>query len=137
MIAGITGDRLQRRIGIGFANSFVFRLKKAISFLFGFNFRPLPELEFRFNARAILTRFGGENSWDTWERDGTIVVKNLGYLEDEMDSITIEFDMYRYNYRPDPSHASMGFLRNMVHSLSQQVLPMDPVILQEDGSCDC
>ena len=86
IFAGITGDHFQGRIGIGFANPFVFRLKKTISFLFSFESRPPPEPEFRFNTRAIFTRFRGENSWDTWERDGTIVVKNLaGYLEDELD----------------------------------------------------
>jgi hypothetical protein len=45
-----------------------------------------------------------------------------------MDSIGAEFDMYRHHNAPDPSHAGMGFIRIMFHSLAQQVLRMDPVI---------
>jgi Phytanoyl-CoA dioxygenase (PhyH) len=54
--------------------------------------------------------------------------KLAAYLEDEMDCIGVEFEMYQHHCAPDPSHACMGFVRNMFHSLVQQVLRMDPVI---------
>jgi hypothetical protein len=55
--------------------------------------------------------FAEKGSWETWEKDGTIVAKKLArYLEDEMDSIGAEFNMYRHHYAPDPSwHTSMVF----------------------------
>jgi hypothetical protein len=92
-------------------------------------FPAIPPPPFKLNAPAIFARFAGENSWETWQKDGTIHVKKLaGYLEDEMDSIETEFDMYRHHVRIDPSNPSTGFLRHMYYSLFQQVLRMDPVI---------
>jgi hypothetical protein len=44
-----------------------------------------------------------------------------------MAAVDIEFDMYRYHGRSVPGHPAMGFLRNMYHSLIQQIIRQDPV----------
>jgi hypothetical protein len=54
-----------------------------------------------------------------------VVRKLAGYLENEMEPIGTKLDMYLHHHRPDPSHAGMGFVRNMFHGLVQQVLRMD------------
>src|SRR5579859_1770244 len=84
---------------------------------------------FDFDPAVIFQRFGGPFAWDIWQRDGTIVLGDaMAYLDtpEIKGIIDLEFDIYRYHYRPVPGRASMGFLRNMFYGLIQQLLRQDP-----------
>ena len=106
------------------------RPESEADYLIVYRFPPLPPTPFRVHPQLIFTRFGGADSWATWQKDGTIILPDLfDHLQplDLQSAIDVEFEMYRYHYRPVPGRPAMGFLRNMFHSLIQQVLRQDVV----------
>jgi hypothetical protein len=98
--------------------------------LIPFRFKAVPQKEFQIDGKTIFERFNA--SWEDWEKDGTIIVEQLvGYLGEQSwitDAIDTEFELYRHHYMANPSESSLGFLRNMFHSIIQQLLRQDPVI---------
>ena len=91
----------------------------------------LPVAMFDFDAKEVFNRFAGDpQAWDVWVQDGTINVRGMfRYLvEGEIGKLVLEeFNMYKYHCRKKVhGKGRMGWLRNMIHSLVQQVIRQDP-----------
>ncbi|KAI9748266.1 MAG: gamma-tubulin [Chaenotheca gracillima] len=94
-----------------------------------YRFMPRPTPAFHFSARLIFERFAGAGTWTQWKQDGTIIIpKFFSHLVDDRElfqMIEDEFDMYQHHYRPN-QEGTMGWLRIMYHSLTQQAIRQDP-----------
>lgn len=67
---------------------------------------------------------------DVWRGRGSIVMRNMfGWLRSAgvLDMVHEEYDMYLHHQRESSGKANFGWLRNMYHSLVQQVIRRDPV----------
>ena len=94
-----------------------------------FRFPPVQRPAFDFDAARVFERFGGEGSWETWQRDGTVNIPGVfAYLdrEDVKGMIDKEFDIYKHHHRTPPGKSRLGWRRNMYHSLVQQLVRQDP-----------
>ena len=88
-------------------------------------------------AQAILQEFGGEGAWARWLQDGNLVLPDLfAWLWDGItldgvtepgigDLIETEFDIYLHHQTTRNGKKNLGWLRTMVHSLSQQIIRQD------------
>ncbi|KZF18788.1 hypothetical protein L228DRAFT_215864 [Xylona heveae TC161] len=96
---------------------------------------PHIDLEkFSFDARAVLSRYTGLNVDDlltTWSVDGSIVLSGLfdwwWQSEDVIAVVHEEFEMYHHHLQSLKRRNDSGWLRNMFHSLVQQLMRQDPV----------
>ncbi|KAI9760825.1 MAG: hypothetical protein M4579_001455 [Chaenotheca gracillima] len=93
-----------------------------------YRYRVGTSSAFEFDATSIFNRFLGADAWSTWQRDGSIVVPEvLSHLEPLQDRIDREFALYQHHSADISGRARMGWARNMVYSLIQQVVRQDPV----------
>ena len=94
-----------------------------------YRFDPRPAPAFNFDAILIFERFAGEGMWSRWINEGTVnVSKFFSYLVGcpaIFSMIEAEFDMYQHHYSPNRD-GTMGWLRIMYHSLTQQIIRQDP-----------
>jgi hypothetical protein len=89
----------------------------------------LQEARFNFDPVQVFERHAGAGSWETWQRDGTINVAGLfSYLDqpDVREMIDVEFAIYRHHHHTPTGTSRLGWLRNMHHSLVQQLVRQDP-----------
>lgn len=85
-------------------------------------------------ARRIVEEVAGLNTWEEWERDGNTVVKGffdwlwIGVEDgDEKESgisdlIDLEFNLYRHHFGERNGKPNLGWQRNMIFALSQQIV---------------
>jgi hypothetical protein len=98
-----------------------------------YNYLPYIDDVFRFNHKQVFLNAGGtEALWKAWGRDGTVNVdKVFSWWYDQAYGIIrealIEFDMYKHHLRRVNGKSNLGWLRNMIHSLAQQLMRQDPV----------
>ncbi|KAH0563246.1 hypothetical protein GP486_002191 [Trichoglossum hirsutum] len=94
-----------------------------------FLYVPLSNTRFGFNEVQVFERFAGEESWQVWQKDGTINVERLFWylnLSDFRRMIDIEFAVYRHHHRTPQGAPRLGWRRNMFYSLIQQLVRQDP-----------
>lgn len=104
-----------------------------------YRFAPRSEDKFTFNHDAILKWFNLKfqirgnwamegnvmvNIFDWWWTDRVTVNGEQRILAEAMKE---EFEMYRFHLRDRGRAKRMGWARGQVHSLSQQIMRMDPV----------
>ncbi|KAH0537122.1 hypothetical protein FGG08_006055 [Glutinoglossum americanum] len=95
-----------------------------------YRYAPVALPEFTFDAVRTFERFAGAGSWQIWQRDGTIVIGGVfNYLRQPsvMNSIDVEFAIYKHHHRNLSGRSRLGWLRNMFYSLIQQLVRQDPV----------
>jgi hypothetical protein len=93
-----------------------------------FKYDPTPHPPFQFNPTTVLQRVAGPTASKRWETDGSLIVPNLlPYINDPeiKEMIDLEFAMYDHHFEPHSTRPKMGFLRNMFHSLTQQLVRQD------------
>ena len=104
-----------------------------------FRFNPVPEKKFTFNHLAVLERLAGPHAYETWLRDGSLIVPNLlQYITTDPELFQMigkEFNMYEHHFQPHTSKPNMGFLRNMFYSLTQQMVRQDPAWYALNVAC--
>ncbi len=106
------------------------RPESEADYLVVYRYPPIHITHLQIDPKAIFKRFAGTKALQTWDQDGTVIIPNIfHYLNqpDLMGIIDIDFDMYRHHYRPVPGRPKMGFLRNMIYGLTQQLVRQDPV----------
>jgi len=83
--------------------------------------------DFHFNAVQVFNRFAGQDSWDRWLQDGTLILPGIfDHLRQVEAEIHGEFDMYAFHMGEQPTLPTMGWMRNMYHSGVQQLVYQDP-----------
>jgi hypothetical protein len=79
--------------------------------------------DFNFDARQVFNRFAGRDSWQLWLEKGTLILPNIfKYLQSAKSEIDTEFAMYDFHLNRQPGLPTMGWMRNMYHSGSQQLI---------------
>ena len=88
-------------------------------------------------ARAIVDEIGGDGTWEHWTREGTLILPDMfawlwdgvtwdGVTEEGIGAfIQAEFDLYLHHQTARNGKDNFGWLRTMVHSLSQQIIRQD------------
>ena len=83
--------------------------------------------DFYFDATQVFNRFAGQDSWDRWLEDGTLILPGVfDHLHQVEAEIHGEFDMYTFHMGEQPTLPTMGWMRNMYHSGIQQLVYQDP-----------
>ncbi len=94
-----------------------------------YKFPTVLSWPFEFDAPSVFERFAGPGRWSEWQEQGTVNISGFfSHLIDDtsMSSlIDAEFDMYQHHYQPKADR-TMGFLRIMWYSLTQQAVRQDP-----------
>ncbi|KAI9887442.1 MAG: hypothetical protein M1823_000779 [Watsoniomyces obsoletus] len=94
-----------------------------------YKFPTVPSRPFDFDAPRVFERFAGHGRWSEWETQGTVNIAGFfSYLVDDTSMSSLiddEFDMYQHHYQPKADR-TMGFLRIMWYSLTQQAIRQDP-----------
>ncbi|KZF18793.1 hypothetical protein L228DRAFT_215835 [Xylona heveae TC161] len=104
--------------------------------LSAYRFSSIPVKTFSFDARAVFGRFLGRDAdgiQEAWHSNGSITVPGIFRWWWESQSGLIakivqdEFDMYDHHLQASNGKPNYGWLRNMFHSLAQQLMRQDPV----------
>jgi hypothetical protein len=93
---------------------------------------------FTFDARQVLNRTVGRDVYDEWQSQGNLILNDLmSYLNHPSIARLIddEFDLYKHHFQPHRAKAAMGFRRNMMYSLVQQMVRQDPGYYAVNASC--
>jgi hypothetical protein len=86
--------------------------------------------DFDFNASQIFNQFAGQDSWQLWLKEGTMIIPDVfNYLQSAKSEINTEFAMYDFHLNRQPGlPTTMGWMRNMYHSGPQQLIYQDPIL---------
>ena len=88
-------------------------------------------------ANEIVDELAGSGAWETWKEDGTIVAEGFfdwlwnGIRDGESTEtgigslIDLEFDLYKHHLGERNGKPNLGWQRNMLYSLSQQIIRGD------------
>ena len=92
-----------------------------------YRFTPQPPGPFSFDASQVLERCLGPGTWALWLKNGNIISSDaFAYLRQIQSMIDHEFGMYRHHLSSQYRDSRRGWLKNMYHSLLQQLLRQDP-----------
>lgn len=93
-------------------------------------FQVRPQTVFVCDAEKFFESFAGVGSWNTWLRDGNIIIPDFFkylFTNDITRRIKSEYDAYRYHTQLDfHGKARNGWTRTMFYSLIQQLVRQDP-----------
>ena len=131
----LTYDNVNRLDDYRNENPSMFRERKHTKttqeqYLSVYKYPPVERPQFKVDPRFIFTRFAGINDYETWKKDGSIIIPDVfNYLNqsDILQFMDMEFNMYRFHFRPTPGRPNLGFLRNMFYGIIQQLVRQDPV----------
>jgi len=93
---------------------------------------PRHSFELHIHPEDIFRRFSSSAAWTEFQSQGTINIPGIfDYItadEDVMALVNLEFELYDWHYFTEGGGQNQrGWLRNMVYSLIQQLVRMDPV----------
>ena len=91
--------------------------------------RPTSPAPFSYDQEALLRSFDDDGVSERWKRDGTVNTDVFSWWFKTAigDIVLSEFDMYRHHLRDINGRSNWGWLRNMFHSIGQQLMREDPV----------
>ena len=103
-------------------------------------YAPRYQFHFEINPERIFARFAGVGKWEEFQKHGTIILPGIfDYIVNNqamMQCVDTEFQLYNYHYFAEGSgQQRRGWLRNMVYSLIQQLVRMDPVYYALNVAC--
>lgn len=100
-----------------------------------YRFNPIKPKTFTFDWKSILDSISPD-ILPTWERDGNVILDGFFTwwwnipADESMKSIgkilAIEFEMYQHHIRRSNDNSNLGWARNQLYSVGQQLMRQDP-----------